>query len=242
MPPGPDGGFPGAGRRRISSAITASFRSAAHDSSRPQARSTPTSSSSDAPAHRPDRPVTSSANPASVEQGGAVSITPPPAKPPAGPETRSGGSSPRSRGKNPASNSSGTGSAMAEPDVSLSSAQSSSTSSGSQPSSLNAQGSSSAGICLPPRSANSMTISTIIPSRSGLVYMDRYSFRLFSSVASDGRWEGGQRGGADSEGGGGGWRVHAESVAGRWWWPRVQGCRRHTGCRGPTGRRGHTRC
>lgn len=192
MPPGPDGGFPGAGRRRISSAITASFRSAAHDSSRPQARSTPTSSSSDALAHRPDRPVTSSANPASVEHGGAASITPPPAKPPAGPEIRSGGSSPGARGKKPASNSSGTGSAAADPNVSPSSSQTSSSSSGSQPSSLNGQDSSLGDISSPPWPANSMTVSTRISSRSDLAIEDRYSFRLLSNVVGDGRCEGGR--------------------------------------------------
>src|SRR6202012_3476062 len=70
---GPSGSHPGPGRRRISSAVTASRRADAHDSIRCQARRMPISSSSEAPPPRPSSPVASSQNEASATPGRARS-------------------------------------------------------------------------------------------------------------------------------------------------------------------------
>src|ERR1700727_81114 len=88
---GPWAAQPGAGGRRISSAVTASRRADAHDSIRCQARSMPISSSSEAPRPRPSSPVASSQNEASATPGKARSSGALDANPAAGPAGGTGG-------------------------------------------------------------------------------------------------------------------------------------------------------
>src|ERR1700759_734383 len=87
---GPSGSQPGSGRRRISSAVTASLRAGAHDSIRCQALSAPLSSLSEAPRARPSSPVASAQTDASAPPGRARSSGALAANPAAGPAGETG--------------------------------------------------------------------------------------------------------------------------------------------------------